>query len=133
MVGRSIDPERDLNVHGLACLLLASLLLSDWLSAFTREQNLRDRPRGFSARPIPLQLTQQLDQACGLPTGLDDALEPRPVCLQRGATDGIHDRIDLVPLAQAVERGEGEARFRPQRGQDELLPARSLDTRAAFL
>src|SRR5260221_5466559 len=43
MVGRSIDPERDLNVHGLAYLLLAALLLSDWLSFSAR----RPRPSGL--------------------------------------------------------------------------------------
>src|SRR5260370_35013718 len=103
MVGRTIDPQGDLTVHGLACLLLAALWLTDWFSAFTREENLRDWPRGLCACPVPLQLTHQLDQASGLRTGLDDALEPRPVCLDGGATDGIHHRIDLIPFAQGVE------------------------------
>lgn len=49
------------------------------------------------------------------------------VCLEGGAADGIGDRVDLVAFSKGVERREGEAGFRPQRGHEESLAAGGLD------
>jgi hypothetical protein len=49
------------------------------------------------------------------------------VRLEGGAAHGIRDRIDLIPFSQGVERREGEAGFRPQRGHQQLLAAGCLD------
>ena len=51
----AVGLEGDLTIHDLAHLLLAALLLSDRLSAFTREENLRDGLYSLRARPVPLQ------------------------------------------------------------------------------
>ena len=40
--------------------------------------------------------------------------------LDRGAADRVHDGIDLIALAQGVERCERHADLGPQRAEDEL-------------
>src|SRR5260370_12884985 len=97
MVCRSIDPEGDPNVHGLACLLLVALLLGNWLSAFTRKQNLRDWLHGLCISPVPLQLSQQPDHPRGVCAVLNDAIEPRPVLLYVRASNTIHHSLYPLP------------------------------------
>jgi hypothetical protein len=43
--------------------------------------------------------------------------------LDGGPADRVDDGIDLVTLAEGVERGKGHADLRPQGAEDELAPA----------
>src|SRR5580693_1118526 len=99
------------------------------LAPFDCEENLSEWPRGVFARPIPLQLAQDLNPARWSRAGLDYALERCSMCFDGGAADRIHDGIDLVPLSDRVKRREGEASFRPQRGHEGFLATGGLDGR----
>src|SRR5581483_1405949 len=79
---------------------LQSRSASEELSAFNRKKKLPNRLHGLCARPIPLQFTHQLNHTGGLCASLHDALESGPVRLDRGASDHVHHRVNLVPFAQ---------------------------------
>jgi len=49
--------------------------------------------------------------------------------LARRAAHGVDDRVDLVPLAQRVERWKCETDRVPESGHDQLLAAGGLDRR----
>jgi hypothetical protein len=56
----------------------------------------------LDARPIPLQLAQDLDPARWSRAGLDHAVECHPMCLDGCAADRIHDQIDSFPQGRPV-------------------------------
>ena len=79
----------------------------------------------LGAGPVALKLTGQRDPADRLSAGLDDPLEPGPVCLGRGTSDRVDDREDLVALPHGIQSRKRQADLSPQRGHDELFAVRS--------
>jgi len=70
LVGRSVHPQGDFKVHRKRVSF--GRVSYKRLSAFKRKKNLPDRLHGLCTRPIPLQITHQLNQAGGLCASLDD-------------------------------------------------------------
>src|SRR5258705_13601008 len=79
------------------------------------------------ACPVALELAGERDPADRLCPCLHHAFEAGAVRLDRRAADRIHDGIDLVALAQGVERRERHADLGPQRAEDELPASGRLD------
>src|SRR3974377_1283845 len=91
------------------------------------EDDLDDRGDGVLAGPVALQLDREGDPADRLPAGLGHAVEAGAGGLGWGAADRVDHGVDLVSLAQRVERGEGHADFGPQGADDELAAAGRAD------
>src|SRR5580698_540489 len=93
------------------------------------QDDVDDRRDGFGAGPVALQLAGERDPADRLAAGQADPLQAGPVGLGRGAGDRVDDRVDLGPVVQRVERGEGHADLGPQRADDQLTAAGGADGR----
>jgi hypothetical protein len=72
------------------------------LTPFDCEENLSERPRGFFARPIPLQLAQDLDPARWSCAGLKHAVERCSMCLDGCAAYGGRVLHTLLICCQEV-------------------------------
>src|SRR5262249_56076687 len=66
-------------------------------------------------------------QGGGVDGGLEHAFKAGAVSLGRGAADRVDNGVDLVPVPQRVERGEGHADFGPESAEDELASAGGAD------
>jgi hypothetical protein len=90
------------------------------------EQDLFELGRGPGASPVTLQLACELHPAHRLGTGLDDALQRRPMRIERGAADGIDDggrpRIRIAARRGSGMRGRPRSRARSSRSSCAPLP-----------
>src|SRR6516164_522170 len=84
-------------------------------------ENIHEAGNGLRTIPVALKLTIELRFADQLATGLLDATQRGLMRRDRGSADRVGDRIDFIPFLQSVQRRECQARFRPERGHDQLL------------
>src|SRR6267378_61766 len=86
------------------------------------EHDLRDGLHRFGSPPVALEFADELNPTGGLSAGLDDALEPGAMRLERRAPDRVHDRIHLVSVADRIQCGKGKTGLGPECRHHELPP-----------
>src|SRR5579864_545129 len=90
------------------------------------DKKLSDFSKALCARPITLKFARHTEPGNGLSSRSHHAPDCHIVCLRRDAAGGIGDDVHVVAVTHRMDSGHRKTHLCPERGHDELLPARLL-------